>query len=134
MNISKLGFVLLTGLAVSVVACGDTQEYEISGEVSAPATVGGPIALEFFELEGEGEEAERVSVKTVELSALGAFSEVVEAEADATLIAFALADTDGDGQCTEGELWAETEITPNEDGTVDAITLALAADSCPAAP
>ncbi|MHC4996580.1 MAG: hypothetical protein ACYTGQ_16160, partial [Planctomycetota bacterium] len=125
MNITKLGIFLLSGLALTAVACGDTQEYEITGEVSASAAVSGPISLEFFELEGEGEEAERVSVKTVELAALGSFSEVVEAEADATLIAFALADTDGDGKCTEGELWAETEITPAEDGTVEAIALPL---------
>jgi hypothetical protein len=132
MNTSKLGLVLVATLACTAVACGDTQEYEIAGEVTAPAAVSGPITLEFFELDGEGEEAERVSIKTVEIATAGSFSELVEAEADATLLAFALADSDGDGACTEGEAWAEAEITPKEDGTVDTVSLTLAASACPA--
>ena len=45
MNTSKLGLVLVATLACTAVACGDTQEYEIAGEVTAPAAVSGPITL-----------------------------------------------------------------------------------------
>jgi hypothetical protein len=131
MKIVKL--VLVSFIATAALAgCSDAEEFEVAGEVTAAQAVAGPISLEFFELDGSDTEAERESVLQVELAELGAFTQMVEVSPDNTIIAHALVDDDGDGACSAGELWAEAEVTPNDDGTVDAIALALTAGPCPA--
>jgi hypothetical protein len=45
----------------------------------------------------------------------------------------ALNDRDGDGACSDGEAWAETEAAINDDDTVEPISLELAIASCPTA-
>jgi hypothetical protein len=129
MNNIKLAMVTLF-TAAALAGCSDTQEYEITGEISSAQTVAGPISLEFFELAQDDEEATRESVLKVELDELGPFTETVEVAGDAKIVVLALEDTDGDGACTDGELWAEAEVTPNDDDTVDAVNLALTAAPC----
>ncbi len=125
----KLAMVTLFS-AAALAGCSDTQEYEITGEISSAQAVAGPISLEFFEVVPDDEEAARESVLKVELDDLGPFTETVEVAGDSTIVVLALEDTDGDGACSAGELWAEAEITPNDDDTVDAVNLQLTAAPC----
>ena len=131
MKIAKLMVVSLFSAALAA-GCAATEEYEVTGEVSSAQSVSGPITLEFFEVDPDDPDAERVSLKEVTLDALGAFTETIEVTEDYKIIAYAIEDQDGDGACTEGELWAEAEAEPNEDGTIDPITLALQGTACPA--
>lgn len=132
MNTLKLGIGSLVSVAALVAGCAGAEEYEVTGEVSSAQTVSGPISLEFFEVAGDAATAPE-SVLKVELAQLGKFSETVEVSADSKIMARALVDADGNGSCTEGELWAETTVQPKDDGTVAPLTLALAATACPAA-
>jgi len=127
----KIAFTMITLFSAAALAgCTATQEVEVTGEITSAQTVAGPITLEFFEIAQDDEEAERESVHKVELDGLGEFAETVEVAEDANIIIMALEDADGDGACTDGELWAEVEVTPKDDGTVDAVALDLTADTC----
>ncbi len=130
MNTNVLKTVSCLSILIAAAACSDTQEVEVTGEVSSAATVSGPISLEFFEIAKDGEDAERVSIKQSQLDALGAFNETLEVSED-IIIVVALEDKDGDGKCTAGELWAEGQQEVTEDGTVPAFALELKADPCP---
>jgi hypothetical protein len=130
--------IFLSIAAISALAfaqgCSSAQEVEVTGEATAAATVTGPISIEFFEVaaaDAEADETESLSIKKIELAQAGPFKETIEVEGDAIRI-FALADSDKNGACTEGEAWAETEATVKEDGTLAAVTLALAVVACPA--
>ncbi len=127
-NISLVMVTLFS--AAALAGCSGTQEYEITGEITSGQAVAGPISLEFFEVAQDDEEAAPESVLKVELEGLGPFTETVEVAEDSNILVMALEDTDGDGACTEGELWAEAEVTPNEDGTVEAVNLELTAAAC----
>ncbi|MBW2457578.1 MAG: hypothetical protein JRI68_23935 [Deltaproteobacteria bacterium] len=127
----KIALTMITLISAAALAgCTATQELEVTGEITSAQSVAGPIALEFFEIAQDDEEAERESVHKVELEGLGSFTETVEIAEDANIVIVALEDGDGDGACTDGELWAELEVTPNDDGTVDAVALELAAAPC----
>jgi hypothetical protein len=102
--------------------CSSTQEVEITGEVKA-AAVSGPISIEFFEVAASEEET-GASIKKIELTQPGQFSEKLEIEGDEVRV-FALADADKDGACTEGEAWAEALAPVKEDGSVDPVSLEL---------
>jgi len=115
----------------TVVGCDAARDVEVTGEVSSSQTIAGPIALSFYEVEKDAEDAERVLIKTAELAALGAFSETIEVAEDVVIVV-ALADDNGDGLCTDGELWGEAQQEVSEDDTVDAFALELRADPCPA--
>ena len=134
MNISKLGLTLSFISLAALTACSGGEEYTVSGEVSSAQSVSGPITLEFLEADPADASIEPESVLSVELAELGSFEELVEIDPESSLIVRALADADGDGACTEGELWDEAELTPGEDGTVEAVSLDLAATPCPAPP
>ncbi|HZO13961.1 MAG TPA: hypothetical protein VFB62_11905 [Polyangiaceae bacterium] len=127
----SLTLLSLLSAGLMLVACGSTEEYEVTGEVSSAQTVSGAITLEFFEVDAN-DAAARESIKSVELSAVGAFTETIEASPDAKLVAVALVDADSDGACTEGELWDEADLVRKTDGTLEALALALTADPCPA--
>jgi hypothetical protein len=127
----KIALTMITLFSAAALAgCTATQEVEVTGEITSAQAVAGPIALEFFEVAPDDEEAERESVLQVELEGLGEFAETVEIAEDANIVIVALEDADGDGACTDGELWAEAELTPNDDGTVDAGSLELTAAPC----
>jgi len=129
MKIAKLTLISIFGAAL-LAGCAGTDQYEITGEVSSAQNVSGPISLEFFEIDPADTAAERQSVHQSELQALGSFTETVEVTSGDHIIVVALVDADGDGACTDGELWAETELTPKDDGTVDAVSLELSASPC----
>jgi hypothetical protein len=114
-------------VGMSLAACSSARPVEVEGEITAPASVAGPIQLEFFEVDGE----ERVSVHKAELAELGAFRETVEVSGDVVVV-LALADADGDGACTEGEAWGEIDATVADDDTVEPVAIALTTDACPA--
>jgi hypothetical protein len=130
MNRIKLALISLLPLTL-LAACSSGREVEVTGQVSSATTVAGPISLEFFEMEKGVADAERVSIKVVELTALGEFTETLDVAED-VLIAHALVDTDGDGKCTAGELWGEVQQEAQADGTFVAFAITLAATACPA--
>jgi hypothetical protein len=129
----KTNILTLTSIlaAALLAGCESTEEYEVTGEVSSTQAVSGPISLEFFEVDAD-DASVRESIKAVELSALGPIAETIEATADAKIVAVALVDADGNGACTEGELWDEAEMTRKADGTLEPLALDLTADPCPA--
>jgi len=133
MKTARIGSLSLIALAALAVGCSSATEYEVTGEVTSSSTISDPISLEFFELDGADTEAERESVHTFELAELGAFTQTVEASEGYKVIVHALVDSDKDGKCTEGELWAEVELTPTAEATLDAATLNLSAAACPTA-
>jgi hypothetical protein len=123
-NIRMLGLSLVSALAL--VGCGSSRDVEVTGEVSAPATAQGEIVVEFFDIV----DSENTSVHSVTLATPGAFSEKISLEGDKLLVR-AVADADGDGKCTQGELWDEIEAEIASDDTASA-TLSLQAGDCPA--
>lgn len=128
-----LSAVILSSLAL-VAGCSEGREVEVSGEAKAAAsvTVDGPISIEFFEIPAEGSTEAPASIKKVELAALGAFKEMVDVAGDSVRVR-ALADTNKDGACNDGEPWAEADAPVKEDGTVDPLTLELSTAACPTA-
>lgn len=123
--------------AVTMIAfaqgCSPAQEVEVTGEATAPATVTGPISLEFFDVgerDLESNLIEYTSVKKVAIAQPGPFKETVEVEGESIRI-FALADANSDGACSVGEAWADVSATVNEDGTIAPVTLALVEGGCP---
>ncbi len=127
----KLAAIALSTAAL-LAACSDAQEYEVTGEVTSAQALAGKVSLEFFEV-GQEADAERESIKKVELDKLGGFTETVELSPESKLIIVAIDDADGDGKCSAGEQWAEAEVSElAEDGTApDAVSLALKANDCP---
>jgi hypothetical protein len=126
----KLALVSLLALS-AFAACDSGREVEVTGEVSAAQAVSGAITLKFYEMEKGVDDAERLLVKEAELAGLGTFTETIEVAED-IVIAVALVDTDGDGACTAGELWAESQQQADADGNFAAFQLSLVADPCPA--
>ena len=66
----------------------------------------------------------------MELQAPGDFKETVALEGN-KLIVRAIDDRDGDGKCTAGEAWGETEAEVIDD-KVEAVSLSLGTAACPA--
>lgn len=123
-NIRMLGLSLVSALAL--FGCSSSRDVEVTGQVSAPASAQGEILVEFFEIT----DSENTSVHSVKLAGAGAFAEKVPLEGDELLVR-AIADADGDGKCTKGELWDEIKADVGEDDTASA-TLSLHAGDCPA--
>ena len=129
-NTSNLVWILVAATGVLAAGCSESREVEVAGEVSAPATVTveGPILIDFLDVLGEKEEPR--SVHQVTLETLGSFKETVELEGD-TVRVRAINDLDGDGACTNGEAWGETDAAISDDDKVEAIKLELSNDPCP---
>lgn len=123
-NIRMLGLSLVSALAL--FGCSSSRDVEVTGQVSAPASAQGEILVEFFEIA----DSENTSVHSITLTESGSFSEKVPLEGDKLLVR-AIADADGDGKCTAGELWDEIEADVGSDDTASA-TLSLHAGDCPA--
>ena len=119
-------------LAFSAAACSSGRDVEVSGKVTAPSSVavGDKVAVDFLDVVGEGETAEKSVAHSTELSALGDFKETVSLEGDKVLIR-AIDDRDDNGKCTAGEAWGETEADI-VDNKVEAVTLTLGTAPCPA--
>lgn len=129
-NTSNLVWILVMATGALAVGCGGSREVEVTGEVSAPATVqvDGPIMLDFFDVIAEGDEPK--SVHTATLESLGEFKETIELEGD-TVRVRAINDRDGDGACTNGEAWGEADAAISDDDTAPAMKLELSNDPCP---
>ncbi len=128
MNMRFLFSTTVLGMLV-MAGCSSGRDVEVSGEITAPASVQGDILISFYELTGEGEKAERSLIHDATLAGLGPFTETVPIEGDA-LVVVAIADADGDGKCTEGELWGEAEAQIEND-KVEGLAVALSAAACP---
>jgi hypothetical protein len=128
----KLVALALVGLSgVFSVGCGSGRDVEVTGEVSAPASVSvqGPILLDFLEIPGDNETPE--SVHTENLAMLGAFTATASVEGDKVRIR-AIDDRDDNGACTAGEAWAEVDADVSADDKVTGVKLELANRDCPA--
>jgi len=130
-SVKKISFSFLFVGLTALAGCSGV-DYEVTGEVSSPQTISGPISLEIFEIDTANEEAARELVKQVDLEGTGAFTESFSAGEGLDIVLVALHDEDGDGKCTEGEVWAEQTLTPAEDGSLSEASLILAAQACPA--
>jgi hypothetical protein len=133
MNKATMTIASLIAGAMMMTACSNAEPVDVSGELTSSESIDSPILVDFFEVDAEDSAAERESVFQVTVDGLGPIAETVEADPELTLIAHALVDDDGDGACTEGEIWGETELTRNEDGTIAEFVVDLKAQPCPAA-
>ena len=128
-KISLAAWIACAGLA----GCSNAKEYAIEGEVKASAAVSGKIALEFFQLDTVDGKTSRQSVHKATLEKLGAFKEKVDLTPGTKALVVAIADSNNDGVCSEGELWGEATLDKLEEGKTNLITVNLAAAPCPAA-
>jgi hypothetical protein len=133
MNYRKSALLGFVCLGLSAVGCSSARDVEVSGKVTAPSslTVGDKVVVDFIDVVGDGDEAKQSVAHTTQLEALGDFKETVPVEGDRMIIR-AIDDRDGDGKCTAGEAWGETEVEISQD-KVEAAALTLATAACPAA-
>jgi hypothetical protein len=119
-------------LGLNALACSSGRDVEVSGTVSAASglTVGDKLVIDFLEIEGEGEDRTMSLAGSAELAQPGDFRETVSLEGDKVLVR-AIDDRNGDGKCSAGEAWGESEATIADD-KVEAIALSLRAAACPA--
>lgn len=115
------------------VGCSSARDVEVSGKVTAPSSlmVGDKVVIDFIEVVGTGTDAKRSVAHTTQLAALGDFKETVSLEGDQVLIR-AVDDRDGNGACSAGEAWGETQAEVI-DGKAVATDVALASTACPVA-
>jgi hypothetical protein len=128
----RVGWVATVVMSVAAVACSSGRDVEVTGSVAAPAgqALQGPIMLSFLDVVSADETPE--SVAEIKLDTVGEFKQTVSVEGD-TVRVRALSDSDGNGACTAGELWAESDATIQDDDTVAPVTLTLGTKPCPAA-
>lgn len=130
MKSNRLSFLSLMSVATLAVACTATTDYELNGQVAATSSIDSPITLQFFEITVD---EERNEVGTQELAEPGDFSASISVEEGAKVLVRALVDSNNDGLCTEGELWAEQELEANAEGILPDASLQLSAAACPIA-
>lgn len=118
---------------LGVVGCSSARDVEVSGKVEAPSTVavGDKVVIDFIDVVGAGADTKRSAAGRIALTSLGDFKETVPLEGDQVLIR-AIDDRDGDGACSAGEPWAETQAEV-KDGKAVATSLMLGTSACPAA-
>ena len=131
MNYRKTVVAGVVCLAFNALACSSGRDVEVSGKVTAPSsiTVGDKVLVEFVDIVGEGDEAEKTVAGSTELKTLGDFKQTVSLEGD-KLIVRAIDDRDGDGKCSAGEAWGESEAAIKDD-KVEPVSLALSNAACP---
>jgi hypothetical protein len=131
----------LAMLILLLSACSESRNVDVSGVVDAPAdeSVTGPITVDFGEVTDGGTRPK--PVLSLKLDAPSGFTETVNVSGDKLHVS-ALVDENGDGRCTDGELWAEADtpinhyLTPgldHDDGndSADSVALTLARAACP---
>jgi len=123
---------VILGVAWGAVACVGGRDVEVSGKVTAPegVTVGDALIVDFIDTLPEGSVDETPSRHRRMLHAVGAFKETVRLEADQVAL-WGLDDRDGDGHCTQGELWGRVPVAPIENNRATGVTLTLLAQPCP---
>ena len=121
---------VLSMLAVEIAGCGAGRDVEVTGDVSAAATVQvqGPILLEFLDVLADGQTP--TVTQTVKLDALGACTQKVPLEGKQVIVR-AINDTDGNGACSSGEAWVEAKADISGDDKVGPVSLALVSAACP---
>jgi len=126
-----IGFLGMALASTMAVACSSGRDVEVTGSVAAPAGVApsGPITLSFLDVVGDDDTPE--SVAETKLDTVGEFKQTVTVEGD-TVRVRAIVDSDGNGACTAGELWAESDAAVKDDDTVAPVTLTLGTTPCPA--
>jgi hypothetical protein len=119
-------------LGLNALACSSGRDVEVSGKISAPSSlmVGDKLVVDFIEVTGEGDERETTLAASAELKTLGDFKQTVSLEGDKVLVR-AIDDRDGDGKCSSGEAWGESEASIEND-KVEAVSLTLGMAACPA--
>ena len=132
MNYRKSALLGFVCLALSATGCSSARDVEVSGKVTAPSSlaVGDTVVVDFIDVVGDGDEAKQNVAHTAQLQALGDFKETVPLEGDRMIIR-AIDDRDGDGKCSAGEAWGETQVEISQD-KVEAATLTLGTAACPA--
>jgi hypothetical protein len=112
--------------------CSSARDVEVSGKVTAPAslTVGDKVVIDFIDVVGEGADQKQTVASSAELKALGDFKQTVPLEGNQVLIR-AIDDRNGDGKCTAGEAWGELMAEVKED-KAEASSLVLGTAACPA--
>jgi hypothetical protein len=133
MSYRKRAAVGISCFAFVVVGCSSARDVEVSGKVTAPSSlaVGDKLVIDFIDVVGVGADAEQSVAHTTKLASLGDFKETVPLEGDQVLIR-AIDDRDGDGACTAGEAWGETQAEVS-DGKAAATSVMLGMTACPAA-
>jgi hypothetical protein len=121
---------VLSMLAIELAGCGAGRDVEVTGNVSAAATVQvqGPILLEFLDVLADGQMP--TVAHTVKLDALGAFTQKVPLEGKQVIVR-AINDTDSNGACSSSEAWVEAKADISSDDKVGPVSLALLAAECP---
>ena len=121
---------MLVVSAPSIAGCSGGNDLVVTGSVAAPAgeTVSAPITVDFFDVVNTSDTPERVA--TVKLDAPGDFKQTVSLVGH-TLLVRALADDNGDGACTAGELWDDVEVNVAAFEDVGPLDLTLSHDTCP---
>jgi hypothetical protein len=128
----KVRSVVMVIASAVMFACASDRDVEVTGSVAAPAgqAVSGPITLSFLDVVATDEAPK--SVAEMKLDTVGEFKQTVTVEGD-TVRVRAVVDTNGDGACSPGELWAESDAAIKDDDTVAPVTLTLGTAPCPAA-
>jgi hypothetical protein len=124
-NWLTLAMVGVTG--AMLIGCSSARDVEVTGEVTAPASVQGKILLDFLDLASDSEKPESVHTQT--LAAPGAFTATAPLEGDKVRI-LAVNDTDGNGSCSAGEAWAQVDADVTDD-KVTGVKLDLKVTTCP---
>jgi len=126
-----IGWVGMVIASTAAVACSSGRDVEVTGSVVAPAgvAVSGPITLSFLDVVADDETPE--SVAETKLDTVGEFKQTVTVEGDIVRVR-AVVDSDGNGACTAGESWAESDAAVQDDDTVAPVTLMLGTAPCPA--
>jgi hypothetical protein len=124
-------YALIAAAGFSALACSGSRDVDVTGSVSAPAgtQLTAPISLDFRDIVNDSDPPK--SVLTTKLDAPGDFEQTVSVAGDKVRV-FALVDANGDGACSAGELWAETDAPIGSDDKVEPVSLALAQGTCPA--
>lgn len=131
LRLERVGSMVMVLAAAATFACSSSRDVEVSGSVAAPLgqAVSGPITLSFLDVISSDETPK--SVAETKLDAVGEFKQTVSVEGDKVRVR-ALVDTNGDGACSTGELWAETDAAIQDDDSVAPVTLTLGTAPCPA--
>ena len=121
---------VLSMLAIEIAGCGAGRDVEVTGSVSAAASVQvqGPIVLQFLDVLADDQKP--AVAYTAKLNALGAFTQKVPLEGKQVIVR-AINDTDGNGACSSGEAWVEAKADISGDDKVGPVSLALVSAECP---
>ena len=131
MKIEKSMLVVL-GVAWGAVGCAGGREVEVSGTVTAPASVsvGETLIIEFIDPLPEGSGGDTPRTHRITLHGLGEFKQTMTLVANEVEL-WGLDDRNNDGRCTEGEAWGRVPSAPIENDRAEGITLTLLDQPCP---